>query len=327
MPPFLPVQGLTRSQDVRIGGKLLRPGITSYIDLGFLATPYGSPTFTFSKVGKKAAGPGLKKGVWFGYAVTAIDGSGGETPLGVLAAAKTETGVETESNLNFAIPAWEAVPNAVGYNVYRTGVSVTGFSTEAAALTGTPGLVGTTSTTTFTDAGNVETPGVEAPLTNTSSFNTGKGAYKPLKELQSHSAIGAYIIVGGLSNSSSDWIISAGGTLSAIESKLKVTLGETTWKRRSDGRVTITKSTQLTVTAASAGKFQGIYFVFNTAAGVLEVVAGEAVTEAKLVVYPTLKATQIPFASGLVGETELEIATPPTAIAPGLVDLRGSLRA
>lgn len=328
MPPFLPIQALNRSQAVRIGGKHILPKITSYVDFGQLAIPYSAPSFTYSKVGKKAEGPGLKKSVYFPYAVTAVDAAGGETQVSVLAVAKTEAGAETESNLNFVKLTWEPVTNATKYNIYRGGKAATGIASEALAQVATLGLIGNSTTASFTDFGAVETPGVEPPTVNGSSFNTNKNpGWSPFKELQNHTSQGAIIVVGGLTNSSSDWVISSGGTLSGIETKLKITLGEATWKQRSTGRVAVTKSTQLTVTAAASGKFAGIYFVFNAASGTLEIVAGAEVAEAKLVVYPTLKATQIPFASGLVGEAELEVATPPTAIAPGLVDLRNALRA
>ena len=134
MPPFLPIRAISRSQAVRIGGQTIKTNATSYVDLGnlppLLAVPTLDVTDETGKVSQQHAGSrtlkagkegGLVKSKYFGYAVTAVDANGVETPISGTVAGKTGAVKEEESEMAFIKVEWKAVPNASSYHVYRVG--------------------------------------------------------------------------------------------------------------------------------------------------------------------------------------------------------------
>lgn len=195
MPPFLPVMGLNRSQDVSIGGQKLTFGKISYVDLCNLTIPL-KPTTTVEEA-KGVSGANIAKNTQYYYSVTALDAFGGETPAGELVGGKTNNTSSTENNI---VVKWTAVPNATGYNVYRG-------TTE-----GKEKLLLKVETNKYNDNGEYAEGTATPPLTNNTYYNSSKKGTNPRRELQQHSAIGSYLIVGGPTQSNLDFVPTTGTT-------------------------------------------------------------------------------------------------------------------
>jgi hypothetical protein len=229
MPPFIPVEGLNRSANVRIGGQSVKFGKVAFIDLNQLASP-AALTSTISKVGKTS--PGLTKSKEYFYSVTALDASGGETPASPEKGVKTEAGAEAENEYNEIKLTWTAIPNAVSYNVFRT---------KAGGAAGTEVLYASVTKPEYADNGNgAEKAGVVPPGTNNTYANNGKGAVPSKKELKEHTTFGQLMVVGSLSATNTDWV-------STTENPWGLTL--------ESEKVTVAKAKE--VKQRSTGIFQG----------------------------------------------------------------------
>lgn len=287
--PFLPIQAINRSQAVRIGGKRILPNVTSYIDVTGNILPVLAPTLTNNEVGKKAAGKGLKKSVWFAYGVSAVDAEGKETPLTNVGALKTGAVAEAESELDFGIVKFVQVEHAVKYNIFRTGVGKTGFSTEALALAGTFKLIGTVAQTGAvegkfedTNSATSEEGTTEASYgPNTTFFNTSKTAWSTKHELQNHFTEGTIVIVGAQTPNPGDWA-PLGKNLEVTLGSEKVELAEAKeYLRRSTGEVRkVAASGSMTAKkTATAGKQRLSVVVYNWLLNQFETIEGEEETE------------------------------------------------
>lgn len=112
------------------------------------------------------SGSGLN-GTYF-WKVTAVDGTGGETAPSLEVTATIASG-------HVATLTWNIVPNAVGYNVYRSTTTGTEtlISSPKSPITGTVAQVAPgTLTVTFTDTG-VATDGTTAPPNTDTTQQTG----------------------------------------------------------------------------------------------------------------------------------------------------------
>lgn len=325
---FLPVQAANRSQRVRIGGKTILPRITSYIDLGVLS-PIAAPTFTQSAIGKKAAGKGLKKEVWFAYGVTAVDASGNETPIAI-AAVKTGAGAEAESELNFVKVGFVPVAHTVSYNVFRTGIGKTGAVSEALALAATPKLIATVKasevtglTGTYEDTNSLASEeGSTAPtagVTNTTFYNTSGNAWSTFHELQNHLAIGALITVGNLTSNPNDYVpVGKAWELTLEAEKVKVAeLKELL--QRSTGEVRKVLTASPTAKKVEAAKERFTLLVYNTLTNVVESIEGVEEAE-KTAVLATTTAKLTKYQQLLVVLKTTPASTTPT-IYSGLENL------
>lgn len=310
MPPFIPIRAISRSQAIRIGGQTIKTNVTSYVDLGNLAPLLAAPTVTVStKEGKKAelhAGSNAKaliKSKFFGYAVTAVDATGVETPISGTADIETEAGAEGEGSLNFIKVEWKAVPSATSYNVYRVGKSQTGIATAALALSGTLGFLANvlpaTNTTIeeYIDTGVEVTSAKPATVNNTNIYP--KRAFSPIKELRNHLAIGAVVVAGPLTASNSDWVVvDTPSTMQFVltfgAEEAKVATGEI--KNRATGQVVFVEKATVATVEAIAGKEIRSYLVFNTQTRLVEVVEGVAAATAKAVL-PAFTSVQVPLYS------------------------------
>ena len=96
-----------------------------------------------------AISSGLPAGTYF-YVVTALDGAGGETPI----SGEVSQAVLINHKINLS---WNAVPNAWGYNIYRS--NTTGTETILAQITQPRPF---TASVTYTDSGGIA-PGVIVP--------------------------------------------------------------------------------------------------------------------------------------------------------------------
>ena len=260
MAPFLPIRAISRSQAVRIGGQTIKTNATSYVDLGNLAPVLVTPTLVVTdKTGKASqqhAGSNAKaliKSKFFGYAVTAVDSNGVDTPINGVVAGETEAGAESESNLNFITVNWKAVPGATSYNVYRTGAAQTGL-TKALAETEQPLFLANVTEATYQDTG-VEVTTQKPPTVNDTNIYR-KRAFSPKKELRSHLALGAIVVVGDLTYSNSDWVVvndpEPGFAITYSAEKVKVAEG--TLRQRSTGLTFKVAAKELTSLEAIAGK-------------------------------------------------------------------------
>lgn len=286
---FLPVQAANRSQRVRIGGKTILPRITSYIDLGSIL-PIAAPTFTYSKIGKKASGKGLEKSTFFVYGVTAVDASGNETPIAV-AVAKTEAGAGAESELNFAKVAFVPVAHVVSYNVFRSGKGTGTEYTEAEALKLPLKLIATIKASTVTGATETyedtnsltSEEGTTEPtggVTNTTFYNTSKTAWSTFHELQNHLAIGALIVVGNLTPNPNDWVPYVAGDWAVTLGSEEVKVAEAKeLLQRSTGlvRKVVAATPKAKKTAASKERYT--YIIYNTLTNKVESVEGAEIAE------------------------------------------------
>jgi hypothetical protein len=93
-----------------------------------------------------AAGGSLTSGTTYYYVVTSIDGTGGES-----VASSEVSATPSAGNLSVKL-TWNTVPNAFGYNIYRSTSPGAEIKLVAAGL---PVLQPSTATTTFTDTGIV----------------------------------------------------------------------------------------------------------------------------------------------------------------------------
>lgn len=285
MSQFLPIQAASRSQAVRIGGKTIKKGVTSYVDLGYLSTVAAAPTFVAKETGKTAEqaansnSKGLVKEKFFAYYVTAVDSSGNETPVSPVGAIESGKGAESATTLNFNEVKWVTVAHATKYNVFRGGVAQTG-GTEAAVKALTPKLIGSTTSTTFVDTG-IEL-GTAAPVVvNNTFYNTGGTAWSTRHELQNHLAIGAILIVGNITPNPNDWAPFNKEWEATAEAEkvkfaeLKELIQRSTGTIRKVEAASVAKSAE----KVSAGKERYTIFVYNTLHNLVESVQGEEEAE------------------------------------------------
>ncbi len=310
MAPFLPVRAISRSQAVRIGGQTIKTNATSYVDFGNLAPLLAAPTVDVTdetgKTSEQHAGSNAKalvKSKYFGYAVTAVDANGVETPISGTVQGKTAAVAETDEHLQFVTVEWNAVPNATSYNVYRVGKSQTGIASAALALSGTLGFLANvlpavnTTLETYQDTGVEVTAAKPAAVNNTNIYTT--RAFSPQKELRNHLAIGAVVVAGGLTNSNSDWVVP--NTPSTVQFVLtfeneKIKVAEGFIDQRSTGTHVIVTATEPVTKKAEAASEIRSYIVFNTQTHLTEVVEGVEAATAKAVL-PTLTSVQVPLYS------------------------------
>src|ERR1035441_6831430 len=320
MGQFLPIRAISRSQAVRIGGQTIKTNATSYVDFGNLAPLLAAPTLDVTKITGKvseqhagsrtlSAGKegGLKASVFFGYAVTAVDANGVETPINGIVVGETGAGNEEESKMNFITVKWYAAPNAISYNVYRYGTSAAGIASEVLALAGIAAgklyflanVLPATNTTleTYQDTGVEVTTKVPPVVNNTNIYPS--RAFSPQKELRNHLAIGSVIVAGGLTNSNSDWVVP--DTPSTVQFVLtfeaeKIKVAEGFIDQRSTGTHVIVAETSPTTKKAEAASEIRSYVVFNTLTHLTEVVEGVEAATAKAVL-PTLTSVQVPLYS------------------------------
>ena len=301
MAPFLPVRAISRSQAVRIGGQTIKTNATTYVDLGNLAPVLALPVLDVTDItgetSQQHAGTvsgALKASVYWGYAVTAVDASGAETPINGVVSGKTGAGGGTDKNQNFVKVTWTAVPNATSYNVYRVGKSATGITTAALSVTGQPYFLANTTGVTYLDTG-VEVTTKKPPVANDTSIYT-KRAFSPKKELRNHLALGAVVIAGPLTASGYDWVVpNIPSTVQFVQTfgAKEVRIAEGQILQRSTGiLVTVTAAT-LTSKTAAGGKEYNSYVVFNTQSHLAELVEGTEVATGKAVL-PTLTSVQVP---------------------------------
>ncbi len=304
MPPYLPIRAISRSQAVRIGGQTIKTNATSYVDLGNLNQLAAKAALTATEAGAKAelhAGSNAKalvKAKFFGYAVSAVDANGVETPINGVVEVVSGNGAEGEGSLNFIKVVWSVVPKASSYNVYRTGKSQTGLA-EFVAETSQPYFLANVAATVgptneYLDTGVEVTTRVPVTVNNTNIYP--KRAFSPTKELRNHLALGAIIPVGPLTRSNSDWVVVQPETqfkLTFEEKKLKLTKGEL--RQRSTGSVVsiATEASEIVTVLSAAGKEKKALVVFNTQSQILEIVESEAVLLATKATIPTPTATQV----------------------------------
>jgi hypothetical protein len=108
--------------------------------------------------------PTLGAATTWGYKVTAINASGGETPAN--SQTTTAAGAATLDATHFNTISWGAVSGATAYKIYRT---------TAGTSPNTTGLIGTSTTTSFVDNG-IFANGATAPVINTTGQLTVQGA-------------------------------------------------------------------------------------------------------------------------------------------------------
>lgn len=302
MPPFLPITADNRSQNIRVGGKKVTPGKVTYVDFGNLLVP-GSMgltavgeelklnkelKLTVTKTG--AGSTTLVKSKWFGYAVTALDAYGGETPPSAINVKETEAGTEGAGARNEIKVEWLAVPFATAYKVYRAGVGKTGLASEAVALETTPEFIAEVTAVKsatepfvyeYNDAGQVETPKGKPPATNNTFYNTNKTAQKPFRDLQNHLAIGAILTVGPLTDNPGEWVPVSVKTweLKLESEKIKLEKGEI--ENRATGVVREVAEAKPTITKAAAGEEYVYLVVYNTLNGKVEALQGKKVAAGK----------------------------------------------
>jgi len=264
MAPFLPVMGTERSASraVRVGGKVLKFGQITYVDLGQIAAP-GVVTAT---VGESAGT--LEKNTNYNFVVTAVDAFGGETPSSPEVTAKTNnTGTTNEVKLT-----WTAVPGATSYNVYRAKNESGKEVLIAEGLTEPK----------YTDLGAAAKTGTP-PVVNNTYVNTGKGAYDAKRDLKSHVAIGALFVLGGPTPSNLDWVPineAAAFELTLESETVKVKEAKELRQRstatiRSSGPATAT----LSGIVSTAGNEKYVAIVYNPQTNKIEAVTGPNETE------------------------------------------------
>lgn len=329
MAQYLPIRANSRSQAVRIGGKTIKVGVTSYIDLGYLDVP-ATPTAAAKETGKKAElvtnsnAKALVKEKFFAYYVTAVDASGAETTPTLAVAVESGKGAEGEGTLNFNEVKFTAVDHATKYNVYRGGVAQTG-GTEAEALAAAPKLIGTVTPTktgaqTFLDTG-IELGTQVLPTVNNTQYNTSGTAWSTRHELANHQAIGAITVVGNITPNPNDWAPWSAAVTQTPEAE-KVKFGaEAEWIQRSTGTLRKVAEAKVTKSAntgkPAAGKEVIAVFYYNPRTNKIESVISAEVAEktvglqaktegevpagcAQLTVYQTLTASTTPvLVSGL----------------------------
>src|SRR5271166_20527 len=241
MPTFLPLIAIDRSAAIRIASQTIKPGKISYVDLGIVDPP-GALTFSKSEA---AAASNLVKSKYYGYAVTAVLGSG-ETVTTNNKVEKAGAGAEGANEYNTLTPEWAAVPHAKKYRVYRTAVA--GAASEAAAKAEKLTLIAEVETLEYLDAG-VANKTATPPATNTASYNVGGYAWSTHKELQNHFAIGALQQLGGFSRTNLDYVpyaTEAGFVLVLESEQFKIT--KTVVVQRSTGKK-LAETTELTSAA------------------------------------------------------------------------------
>lgn len=189
MPTFLPLQAISRSQRVRIGGQTVSPTGISFVDVGIVDPPATAYNATLTGSAGATKTGKLAEGKYYAYVITAVDASGNETipspEVVVKTVAEAEPSAKTE---------WTAVPHAAKYRVYATPAA--GGASEAAASTEALALIGETASTEFVDTGQVRQSAIP-PTSNTTKYNVLGGAWSTRKELQNHFAIGAVQQLGG----------------------------------------------------------------------------------------------------------------------------------
>jgi hypothetical protein len=145
------------SESSTVAGSLQKTGITaSYISTTQYSAGRYAPTSTQTgyipppsapTLSTATTGGSLAASTTYTYEITALSGSNETTP-------STSTSITTGSTTatNTVTATWTAVPGATGYNIYGR-------------VAGSLGLIGTTTSLTFTDTGSAS-PGVAPPATN-----------------------------------------------------------------------------------------------------------------------------------------------------------------
>jgi hypothetical protein len=274
MPPFIAVMGTERSASraVRVGGQTLKFGSVTYVDLGGLSAVVASPTATESEVSE--ATPGQEKETAYYYVVTATDAFGGETLASPeFKSAGTQKGSNASgAHHNEVVLKWTAVPGATGYNVYR------------GTATGKETLLASTTEAKYAD---VLAPAAEKtavpPTTNNTFVNSGKGAKSPRDDLKNHLAIGAVLVLGGVTSSNLDWVPvneAAAWELTLESEKVKVKEAKEL-RQRSTGtfRSTGPGTASLSSIKSTSGNEKYVAVVYNTLTNVVEAVTGTDETE------------------------------------------------
>lgn len=259
MAPFIPVMGTERSASraVRVGGQTLKFGQVSYVDLGSVGT-VGTVTGTAAE----AAGT-LAQNKNYEYVVTATDAFGGETTPSQEVTVKTaNTGATNEIKLS-----WPAVTGAGGYNVYR-----------AKEESGKEVLIASVTKPEYTDLGGQAASTVVPPTSNNTFFNSGKNAHSPKEELKNHLAVGAILVLGGITASNLDWVPvneAAAWELALETEKVKVKEAKELRQRstgtyRSSGPATASISSIV----STSGNEKYVAVVYNVLTNVVEGLVG-----------------------------------------------------
>lgn len=301
--PYLPIRSFNRSQNLRIGGYKISSDSTSYIDLGKLPIPVGVQTPVETTTG----GTGLSSGQAYYYQITAVDGFGGETPASVEVTATTSADTTSYLTLRW-LPIIDQDGNYVepvnGYNIYRgtaTGaetflVNVSGGTIYADGLAVQTAGWGTTVSTVnpaVNQLGVANT--VPNTVNNTVLLNETNRNFR--KELSSSSAIGAYYVVGGISNSNYDLVFNSLPTLSLSTLTLTPSGGEL--KQRSTGlyQTCLTTTNVLATKPASGSERFDVIAALPT--GLIINLTGPVTTTVGTAVLPTIN----PANSGRITQT------------------------
>jgi|ERR1700677_1670377 len=152
-----------------------------------------------------------------------------------------------------------------------------------------------TGTTSYVDLGSqTETNGIKAgsPL-----------PFSPFKELQNHLAIGAVIVVGGLTGTNSNEVIESGVITTAGVETVTVTSG-ILHNRNTGANVTVAGVTaEATAAAPGAGKYRIDLVEVNEETGAVKQVEGAATTEEKTAKVPATTAKYLAVATLLFKTT------------------------
>ncbi len=324
MPSFLEITGLSRSQRVRIGGLTIPPDVISFPNLG-LVDPPGTAINALVKTTAEETGAsgGLKKGKYYAYVITSVDGFGNESTPSPVIGIKAGGGAEEsgKGNYNFNKIEWTPVPHATKYRIYRSPAAGAGLATTAEAenftligeitgkevSTGVFAPVTQTSSTlygsTYTDEGAANKT-AEPPILNKTVFNPLGGAYSTRKEVKNHSTEGAILIYGGPTSSNLDWVpVLEGHTGAKEKGKETGAWGLTLeaeiakWEKsvqqvqRSTGRVVgiEAKAGELTGIKVASGKERLAFIVYNTATHQVQGILGAEEAEGSTVGLTELK--------------------------------------
>lgn len=275
MPTFLPLIAIDRSANIRIAGQTIKPGKISYVDLGVVDPP-GALAFSKSET---AAASSLVKSKYYGYAVTAVLGSG-ETVTTDFKVEKAGAGAEGAGEFNTLTPEWAAVPHAKKYRVYRTALA--GAASEAAAKAEAVTLIAEVEATEYLDAGAANKTATP-PKTNTATYNVGGYAWSTHKELQNHFAIGQLQQLGGISRTNLDYVpyaTEAGFGLVLESEQFKITKSVVVQRSTGKKLAETNELTQASFKSGGATKLKFAVVVYNAADNTVEdLVSAEVTTE------------------------------------------------
>jgi hypothetical protein len=321
MPSFLEITGLSRSQRIRIGGLSIPPDTLSFPNLGLVDPPATAINALVKTTAEETgASGGLKKGKFYVYVLTSVDGFGNESTASPIIGVKAGGGAEGAGSANFNKIEWTPTPHATKYRIYRSpaagGASAAAAEAEALTLIGevagkeTAGLFAPVIQTsvalygvTYTDEGAANKT-AEPPLLNMTRFNVFGGAYSTRKEVKNHSTEGAIIVYGGPTSSNLDWVPVLEGHAGAKEKGketgawgLTLEAEKAKWSKslqqvqRSTGRVVTVeeKEGELTGIKAGAGKERFAFIVYNTATHQIQGILGAEETEGSATALAKLK--------------------------------------